>query len=142
MDARDELNDSLIMNNPTQYIAGLNLQSYTNLECEPLHDMKGHLSNVVEDILEKEHAAKCKQLLDADLFKKDTKTGADYRIHQLFLLHRLSAPHKVIKLMETAVELLYANDSKDHPKLSSNYIIAPFCIMNYAKKSLFEQPKY
>ena len=55
--------------------------------------MKSHLNNVLEElpyILEKEHAVK---VLDVDLFKEDTKTGADYRLAAIrpyctdYLLH-------------------------------------------------------
>ena len=140
---------SLLMNNPTQKIEISNLQSYTILECEPLHDVKGHLSNILEELpylLEIEHAVKCKELLDVDLFKKDTKTGADYRlaaIHQLSLLHRLSAPHKVIKLMETVVvisELLYSDDSKRSPQTVLRLYNTTF-LHHKLCKALFQETK-
>lgn len=50
---------SLLIHTPTQSIETLNLQNYTILECEPLHDIKGHLSNIFDalsSILEKEFA--------------------------------------------------------------------------------------
>lgn len=39
---------SLLIHTPTQSIETLNLQNYTILECEPLHDIKGHLSNIFD----------------------------------------------------------------------------------------------
>ena len=110
-DTRQSLNEalrgvqrvpSLLLSSPTKNIQTLNLQNYTILECEPLHD---HLCNVFEilpTILEKELAASCKTILDIDLFKKDTKRGADCRltaIHLLSLLSRSpSTPYKVLQL--------------------------------------------
>lgn len=34
---------TLLLDNPTQLLSDLNLQHYTLLDCEPLHDLKGHL---------------------------------------------------------------------------------------------------
>ena len=123
-DTKEKLNEALLYN-PTQNIETVNLKNYTILECEPLHDMKDHLSNLFDalpSILEKELATRCKQLLHVDLFQKDTKRGADCRlaaIHLLSLLERSPAPKKVVKLMETIViisEILYADDIKRSPQ--------------------------
>lgn len=134
-DTRQSLNEalrgvqrvpSLLLSSPTKNIQTLNLQNYTILECEPLHDLKGHLCNVFEilpTILEKELAASCKTILDIDLFKKDTKRGADCRltaIHLLSLLSRSpSTPYKVLRLIQTIViigEILYADDTNRSPQ--------------------------
>ena len=134
-DTRQSLNEalggvqrvpSLLLNSPMENIRTLNLEKYTILECEPLHDLKGHLSNVFEilpSILEKELAANCKKLLDIDLFQKDTKRGVDCRltaIHLLSLLkHSPATPNKVVQLIQTIVvisEILYADDTKRSPQ--------------------------
>ena len=72
-DTRQKLNEalkgiqrvpSLLLHCPTENIQRLNLQNYTILECEPLHDLKRHLSNVLEllpTILEKTLAENCKK---------------------------------------------------------------------------------
>lgn len=47
---------TLLLQNPQQALSDLNLQDYTVLECEPLHDLKGHLKNLFEilpEILDK-----------------------------------------------------------------------------------------
>ena len=138
---------SLLLHNPTQNISTLNLQHYTILECEPLHDMKGHLRNIFDvlpSILEKKLALRCKELLDVDLFQKNTKRGADCRlaaIHLLSLLKQLTAPPKVVKLIETMVvisELLYADHKKRSPQTvlqlyNSTYLHHEIC------KDLFEE---
>jgi hypothetical protein len=116
---------SLLLHNPTQHIGTLNLQNYTILECEPLHDIKGHLTNIFEalpSILERELAKSCKELLDVDLLQKDTKRGADCRltaIHLLSLLKQSPAQKNVVRLIETIVsiaELLYSDDTKRSPQ--------------------------
>ena len=116
---------TLLLNNPTQLLDELNLQDYTILDCEPLHDMKGHLQNLVDEvphILNRELADDCKKLINTDL-KKEKKTGADYRlvaIHLLCLLRKKNAPVKIIQLLAGIVsisELLYANDLQRTPKM-------------------------
>ena len=69
-DTRQSLNEalrgvqrvpSLLLNSPMENIRTLNLENYTILECEPLHDLKGHLSNVFKilpTILEKDLAVR------------------------------------------------------------------------------------
>ena len=134
-DTRQSLNEalrgvqrvpSLLLNSPVENIRTLNLENYTILECEPLHNLKGHLSNVfaiLPTILGKELAASCKTLLNIDLFQKDTKRGFDCRltaIHLLSLLKRSPAtPNKVLQLIQTIViisEILYADDTKRSPQ--------------------------
>ena len=70
------------------------------LDCEPLHDLKGHLANLFTElpfvIDDQSLATECKQMIDIHLSKANV-TGADYRlaaIHLLALLrgkvHRMS----------------------------------------------------
>ena len=57
---------SLLMYNPTQSLQDYNLHKYTVLDCEPLHDLKGHLHNIfieVEAHLQSEVASACKDIL-------------------------------------------------------------------------------
>jgi len=56
----------------------INLKDYTILDCEPLHDLKGHPKNLLEEfpaILNKQLANEVKMLLEVDLDKKETKGG-------------------------------------------------------------------
>ncbi len=41
---------SLLVTKPEQPLTELNLDTYTILDCEPLHDLKGHLTNVLEEL--------------------------------------------------------------------------------------------
>ena len=40
---------SLLVTKPEQPLTELNLESYTILDCEPLHDLKGHVTNLLEE---------------------------------------------------------------------------------------------
>ena len=92
-----------------QDIASLNLKNYTILECEPLHDIKGHLQNIFDalpNILEKELAEQCKDLLNINLLQKNTKRGSDCRltaIHLLLPLIREPAPEGIVTHYSGAV---------------------------------------
>lgn len=94
------------------------------LECEPLHDLKGHLKNLFEilpEILDKKNSLEVSEVLELDL-SKEKKTGADYRLaamHLLTLLRRRSVHQHIVKLLETIVmvsEILYATDDKRSPR--------------------------
>jgi hypothetical protein len=41
---------TVLVHNPSQSLSDLNLQHYKVLDCEPLHDMKGHLLNLLPEI--------------------------------------------------------------------------------------------
>jgi len=61
---------SLLILNPEQALSDLNLEQYTVLDCEPLHDIKGHLANLFEElpyILADEVRKKCEALLETNL---------------------------------------------------------------------------
>lgn len=111
---------SLLLLNPSQSLSEMNLEHYTILDCEPLHDLKGHIQNVFDELpgkLNKALAGEVKALLDTDL-GKDMKTGGDYRltaIHLLTLLRKRTVQPDILLLLQTLVEiseLLYADDSK------------------------------
>ncbi len=59
----------------------LNLHQYQILECEPLHDLKGHLSNLLHElpkIMEEPLSGEIQAIIDCDLNSKETKRGGDY----------------------------------------------------------------
>jgi len=68
---------SLLMYNPTQSLQDYNLHRYTVLDCEPLHDLKGHLHIFikVETHLQSEVASACK-----DIRKPSPKKGKGKRV--------------------------------------------------------------
>ena len=41
---------TILINNPAQSMSEINLDGYTALDCEPLHDLKGHLINLLPEI--------------------------------------------------------------------------------------------
>lgn len=56
---RDRLDDilrgvqrvpTLLLSDPTQPLSNLNLHNYTVLDCEPLHDLKGHFNHLSEEL--------------------------------------------------------------------------------------------
>ncbi len=116
---------SLLLNNPTQKLQNVNLEDYQILDYEPLHDLKGHLSNLFDElpiIFEQSLSAEVKSIIDTDLASKETKRGGDYRlaaVRILTLLRKRTTPPLILQLIETAVEiseLLYAEESKRSPK--------------------------
>ena len=67
---------SLLLQNPTQALQEINLKNYTIMDCEPLHDLKGHLSNLFEELpklLDATLAQDVLAVLQADLGTKETK---------------------------------------------------------------------
>ena len=41
---------SLLLLNPQQNLADLNMEEYTIMDCEPMHDLKGHLLNLFSEL--------------------------------------------------------------------------------------------
>jgi len=41
---------SLLILNPKQALSSLKLEQYTVLDCKPLHDIKGYLANLFEEL--------------------------------------------------------------------------------------------
>jgi len=111
---------TLLLQYPSQPLGDLNLDRYTILDCEPLHDLKGHLANVLTElpfvISDKCLATECKQMIEIHL-SKDKTTGGDYRLAAIHLLALLrgKAPSNVTLLLQTIVEIseiMYADDTK------------------------------
>ena len=64
---------TLLTLDPTQSLASLNLSKYEVPYCEPLHDIKGHLYNLLPEIphiLPSGLNSECQQLLDTTLPKQ------------------------------------------------------------------------
>lgn len=64
---------TLLTLDPTQSLASINLSMYEILDCEPLHDIKGHLQNLLPEIpylLPTRLCSECQQLLDTTLPKQ------------------------------------------------------------------------
>lgn len=61
---------TLLITDPTQSLSELNLSSYTILDSEPLHDLKGHLINLLTELPEGSVKSLCLDLLNNLLFSK------------------------------------------------------------------------
>ena len=113
-----------LLSYPTQSFTTLNLSKYEVLDFEPLHDIKGHLHNLlpeIPDLLPSDVSKECQQLLDTTLPKQKV-SGAFLHIAAIKLLIKLK--HQLIdpllkELLDTRVrvsELLYSYDSRRTPK--------------------------
>ena len=98
------------------------LGTYTVLDCEPLHDFKGRLGNLFNDlphILPHGLRQKAKEIIEANT--KEKMTGPDHRIIAIEL--HLSPPQDsvdpaILLLVDTVVricELLYLPEKKQTP---------------------------
>ena len=88
--------------NPTGKLSDLKLEDYTILDCEPLHDLKGHLINICKEL---------PYLLKGDVRKSckdsDKMTCADWvLILQLYLhLHQQKASKIILDLLEIVTRI-------------------------------------
>ena len=114
---------TLLLLNPTQSLTELNLQHYTVLDCEPLHDLKGHLIHLTKELpylLDPETRKSTQEVISACV--SDKMTCADHRvlIMQLFLhLKQQNVQGKILSLLETAIQisrLLYLPAELRSPK--------------------------
>ena len=107
---------ALLLTNPTQSLSTLNLERYEVVASEPLHDLKGHIINLITELPSilpgGEVATKCAHLIQC----KEKKSGADLRrvIIQLFhLLNDLDVSPQILLLLQTIIkvgETLYSFD--------------------------------
>ena len=68
---------TMLLLNPQQSLSQLNLHNYTILDCEPLHDIKGHFLNLFSQLLyllKGEDCIVCEQVIAAN--RGSTMTGA------------------------------------------------------------------
>ena len=74
---------ALLLTNPTQNLSSLNLTKYEVVASEPLHDLKGHIVNLLTELLHilpttESYTAECNHMISTYLAKKK-KSGADMR---------------------------------------------------------------
>lgn len=111
---------ALLHNSPETSLNTLHLENYEISPTEPLHDTKGHLSNVIDELLAQTTGNTKKELTSicSSVLGKETLRCCDYRkcaILILQALEKLKADPKIIELMRTLVEIteiLYSNNSK------------------------------
>ena len=116
---------SLLLANPTLSLEAVNLQLYTILDSEPLHDLKGHLINFFTElpfILSRNVKETCQRIIQCNLNKEKVKC-ADLRLRAAHLYHHILQHYRSddyhLLLMQTVVqisEILYLPSSKRSPK--------------------------
>ena len=115
---------SLLVLNPTQSLRDLHLQDYEVLDCEPLHDYKGHAYNLLQELpilLSPPLKKTVAEIISTTL--KDKVSGALLRVASikvfLKLLKEKDVDKRVKQLLCTLIkisELLYASECNRTPK--------------------------
>ena len=115
----------LLLMKPNEDLHNLNLQHYTVLDCEPLHDIQGHLLNLFHElpsVLPTTIRAECQGINIC--FQKPKKSASDLRttLIQIFMMihtHASQVNWKVHLLQSITIicKILYANDCECCPKL-------------------------
>lgn len=116
---------TILILDPTQTPTSLNLPKYEVLDCEPLHDLKGHLHNLLREIphlLPPHLKQQSQRLLDTTIPKQKVSRAvlrtASIKLFLKLLQHE-AACSEVVNLLRTVVmisELFYLRDSKRTPK--------------------------
>ena len=117
---------SLLLTNPSQSLHELNLQNYTILDGEPLHDVKGHLSNLFDELPQLLEKSLAEMLQQFSMYTYTLRNKKRRRFSCGRCTHPSSFKTKgkhtstiVLKLIETAVdisEIMYADEVKRSPK--------------------------
>ena len=118
---------ALLLLNPTADLGEMNLLKYTVLSFEPLHDLKGHIANLLGQlptvITQPVVKSKVQDYLD-NFNKKPKLYGSDYReaLIQVMLIlvnYKLNLDDPLYVLISTLVkisEIVYSNDSRRTPR--------------------------
>ena len=118
---------TILIIDPSQSLVDLNLSHYAVLDSEPLHDLKGHLINLLTElpyVLEGPPKKLCLDLLTNILYSKRQNgySGYDLRVallqtYKLLYFQEVSISIKI--LLSTIVkisEIIYSADDKRTPK--------------------------
>lgn len=115
---------ALLLTNPTQPLESLGLERYEVVASEPMHDLKGHILNLIVELpqaLPPSAMASCTHLIDCCL-AKEKKSAADLRrvaIQLYLLLKDQDCSSRVILLLQTIIkigEILYSHDKHRSPR--------------------------
>lgn len=118
---------TILINDTSQSLQDIKLAGYTVLDCEPLHDLKGHFLNLLTElphILPQSIEQDALQLLQNNLFRKKQNgySGSDVRIALIeiykFILSK-DINSSIVRLLSTAVkvcEIMYALDTQTSPR--------------------------
>ena len=116
---------ALLTRDPMQNIATSVLSDYTVFPCEPLHDLKGHINNVLTEVqahMPREAAQDLKEMINNTVDPHKGR-GCDWR-HAVMLaaakLPKTTASHRVIRMIRSLAEITsicYLPEAKRTPKL-------------------------
>lgn len=116
---------ALLLDNPLQNLISVNLGKYEVIASEPLHDIKGHIINLIVELPyilpPGETAMKCTHLIECCL-AKEKKSGADLcrAVIQLYLLLKdLDCNSKILLLLQTIIkigQISYSLDKHRSPR--------------------------
>ena len=116
---------ALLLTDPTQPLSSLCLDQYEVVASEPLHDLKGHIVNIITELPyilpPGDTATKCTHLMECCL-SKEKKSCADLRrvaIQIYLLLKDLECSSKVVLLLQTVIkmgEICYSLDVHRSPR--------------------------
>ena len=107
----------LLLLQPQQPLCDLHLQHYTILDCEPLHDLKCHISNLLYELPAYLPVNAMEEYTKRITFctSKDKTTGADLRTTVIDLLMQAQADAQLLQLLQTVIrvsEALYTGDDQ------------------------------
>ena len=112
---------TLFFSEPETTTEELLLNAYEILPCEPLHDVKGHLNNLYEEIVyhaeNKEEKILLQNTIGHVMGDKSCKRGVDYRVSliQLVVMLRNKVNEQIFDLLDTMCEIqeiLYTGENK------------------------------
>ena len=124
------------------------LEHYEISPVEPLHDVKGYLINIIDEIRVSVtgEVKKEVELICTSVLNKDALRGSDYckgAILILSALQKLQPQSALTVLLQSAVEIseiLYSNQRRDHHKLCYTCITLPSFLLIYCTE-LFSKPR-
>lgn len=133
---------ALLQSRPSEPLELLHLERYEVSPIEPLHDIKGHFSNVIEEsiLIAPERLKKELEKIKAAVLKKDTIRGCDYRkaIILMYLKIRELQSQYYVKYFKLQCSFLryYMQASQNvHQKLCSictiQHFIMHICVLSY-----------
>ncbi len=135
---------AMLQINPQQSLESLDLKAYEVSPCEPLHDLKGHFTNLIAETL---HVATGTVLTDIKKIKqtilnKETLRGSDYRkaiILMYLKLKEVGADQQLLLIYRTAVEICDSHYEKRTPRAILRLHIVRFSMLTRVPNYLHSQ---
>ena len=106
---------ALLQGSPDTPLTNLHLDRYEISLVEPLHDVKGHLSNLIDEAILTGEAKERVDAIANSVLGKETLRGSDFRKGAILMLKALQdiLPNSfVTTTLSTAVEMLYSRPHK------------------------------